>query len=107
MPGPTRSGPALEDTPEADPIAVLGEIRATLTDIIGEDYVDDIEIGMSTSFRDDLDLESIEFVALGEALASRYGEYVDFAGWIASMDVDEIIGLTVGDLVEHIVGSYG
>ncbi|MBO0730729.1 MAG: acyl carrier protein [Acidimicrobiaceae bacterium] len=107
MPGPTRSGAALEGTPEADPTAVLAEVRSTLTDIIGEDYVEDIDIGMSTSFRDDLDLESIEFVALGEALANRYGQHVDFAGWIASMDVDEIIGLTVGNLVEHIVGSYG
>jgi acyl carrier protein len=61
---------------------------------------------MNTSFREDLDLESIEFVALGEALVGQYGEHVDFAGWISSMDVDEIIGLTVGHLVEHIVACH-
>jgi acyl carrier protein len=107
LPGPTRDGPTLQVAPEADPAAVLVAVRSMLTDIIGEDYVDDIDFGMGTSFRDDLDLESIEFVALGEALASRYGDHLDFAGWISSMDVDEIIGLTVGHLVEFIVGCHG
>ena len=62
---------------------------------------------MDTSFGDDLDLESIEFIALGEALTAHYGDRVDFAAWIATMDVDEIIGITVGRLVEHIVDSHG
>ena len=107
MPGPSRPDPTLQVAPAVDADAVLAEVRSLLTDIIGEDYVEDVEIGMSTSFRDELDLESIEFVALGEALTDRYGKQMDFAGWIASMDVDEIIGLTVGHLVDHIVGCHG
>ena len=47
----------------------------------------------------------IEFIALGEVLQARYGERIDFPAWIATMDVDEIIGMCVGQLVDHIVES--
>jgi hypothetical protein len=30
---------------------------------------------------------------------------VDFVGWMASMELDEIIALTVGDLVDFVAGS--
>ena len=86
---------------------VLDVVRTIIANVIGEDYVQELEIDMETSFHDDLDIESIEFVALGEALIDRYGHRVNLAAWIASMDVDEIIGMTVGRLVEHIAGSDG
>ena len=58
---------------------------------------------LETSFEKDLELESIEFVALAEKLQERYGKSVDFVGWLSSKELDEIIGLTVGELVEFIV----
>ncbi len=86
---------------------VLAVVRMMLADVIGEDYVAEIDIAADTAFYDDLDIESIEFVALGEALEARYGERVDFPAWIATMEVDDIIAMTVGDLVAHIVASHG
>jgi len=86
---------------------VLDAVRTIIANVIGEDYVQELEIDMDTSFHEDLDIESIEFVALGEALGERYGERVDLAGWIASMDVDDIIDMKVGRLVEHIVSCDG
>lgn len=61
------------------------------------------EITLETSFNEDLELESIEFVALAEKIQQHYGEKVDFAAWLASMELDRILALRVGDLVEHIV----
>ena len=55
------------------------------------------------AFDEDLELESIEFVALAEQLLERYGEQVDFVGWLATMELDEIIALTVGQLVDFVV----
>jgi acyl carrier protein len=72
---------------------------------MGEDYVADIDIDLDTSFNADLEVESIEFVALSEVLRERYGDEVDFVAWIADMEVDEIIALTVGELVAFIVES--
>ena len=59
-------------------------------------------ITLTTSFNGDLELESIEFVALAERLQQHYGAQVDFVGWISAKELDAIIGLTVGELVEFI-----
>lgn len=101
---PSPPGGASDGADEAAVLAVVGDL---LAEVIGEDYVSEIEIGRDTAFHDDLDIESIEFVALGELLEERYGSRVDFPGWIATMEVDDIIGMTVGQLVDHIVAGHG
>ena len=53
---------------------------------------------------DDLELESIEFVALAEELTERYGEQVDFVGWLADLELDALVTMTVGQLVEFVAG---
>jgi acyl carrier protein len=83
---------------------VLAELSAMIVEVIGEDYLLDVAITMDTSFQDDLEIESIEFVALSEKLYERYDK-VDFVEWIADKDLDEIIGLRVGELVELIAAS--
>ena len=81
---------------------VLEEVRASLVQVIGEDYLLDVPIEMDTTFESDLQVESVEFVALAERLAERYGERVDFVSWIAELELDELIHLRVGQLVEFI-----
>ena len=88
--------------PGGSPDEVLDAVSAMITEVVGEDYLLAIEIDMETSFNDDLEMESIEFVALAEQLANTYGERVDFVAWIADLELDEIIGMTVGQLVEYI-----
>lgn len=87
----------------ASPDQVLDTVARLLREVIGEDWVDEVEIGPGTSFSEDLELESIEFVALAEQLQAVYGDRVDFVGWLSSMELDEIIGLRVGQLVDHVV----
>jgi acyl carrier protein len=82
---------------------VLGDVTRMLREVIGEDWAEDFEIGMETSFSKDLELESIEFVALAEQIASEYGKRVNLAGWLATMDLEQILALRVGQLVEYIV----
>ena len=96
MPGPDLRN---EDARQAS--LVLDVVRTILADVIGEDYVSMMEIGPETSFQSDLEIESIELVAMGEQLQERYA-HVDFAAWLSTMEVDEIIAMTVGDLVDHI-----
>jgi acyl carrier protein len=83
---------------------VLTEVTEMITEVIGVDELVGLEIGLETSFQEDLEVESIEFVALSERLMARYGNDVDFVGWMAGMELDEIIALTVGDLVAFVVG---
>ena len=84
---------------------MLGAVRAILVEVIGPEYAIDLSIEMDTAFDDDLGLESIEFVALAEQLQDRYGRDVDFIAWLATKELDEIIALTVGDLVAFIAAS--
>lgn len=79
----------------------LAVVRALLAEVMGED-AGDLAIDLDTSFNADLELESIEFVVLSEALQARYGDAVDFVGWISKKELDEIIALTVGDLVDFL-----
>jgi acyl carrier protein len=89
-------------TSERDKEEVLDVVAAYIRDVIGEDWVLEKPIAMETSFGSDLELESIEIVALSEKLEARYGEQIDLAGWLSGMEFKEIVGLTVGELVEHI-----
>ncbi len=90
-------------TMTANSEAVLAEVARMVREVIGEEWVEEVPIAMATSFARDLELESIEFVALAERLREKYGRSVDFAGWLAGMELNQIIELNVGELVEFIV----
>ncbi|MYT25263.1 acyl carrier protein [Streptomyces sp. SID7760] len=81
---------------------VLAEITGMLVEILGDEFLIAEEVTMSTSFNEDLALESIEFVALAELLYERYGSEVDLMGFLAEKDMDAILAMSVGDLVTHI-----
>ena len=84
------------------PELVLERLAALLREVIGEAWADDVPITAETSFNRDLELESIEFVSLSERLQTEYGRKVDFAGWLADMELDQIIHLRVGQVVDFI-----
>jgi acyl carrier protein len=81
---------------------VLLEVARLIREVVGEAWIEEKAIGLETSFGHDLELESIEFVALGERLQIHFGRSVDFVGWLSGKELDEILGLKVGDLVDFI-----
>ena len=91
--------------PSTDPVDVLAELERILVDVIGDDLMLDGPLAMDTSFSDDLQLESIEFVALAEELLTTYGEKVDFVSWMSGMELDQVVALTAGEVVDFVVTS--
>lgn len=87
------------------PGAILTAVAEMISTVIGDDEMLGLEITLETSFADDLELESIEFVSLAEEIKAFYGEQVDFVEFLASKELDEIMTLTVGDLVEHVAAN--
>ena len=81
---------------------ILRRVERAIVAVAGDEILLAGPIGMQTSFNADLELESIEFVALAEKLQEEYGVNVDFVGWISKKELDDIIALTVGELVEFI-----
>ncbi|MCW1249513.1 phosphopantetheine-binding protein [Acaricomes phytoseiuli] len=87
----------------ADPEQVLAEISSILSDMVQEYGLDDVEITRETSFQEDLELESIDLVSFGGKLREHYGSRVNFAAFFGSLDLDEIIEMRVGRLVDYVV----
>jgi acyl carrier protein len=85
-----------------DSPTILRTVEQLLVEIVGDEIALTGPMTMATSFSTDLELESIEFVALAEKLQQHYGAQVDFVGWISQKELDQIIHLTVGELVEFI-----
>lgn len=95
-----QSRPTAADPSRAD--AILAEVTAMLVAVVGDELLVAGEVERGSSFHDDLAIESIEFVALAERLEERYGDRVDFMAFLAELDMDEILAMTVGTLVDHI-----
>jgi len=93
------------ETTATDEATVLAQLSGMLQALLEEYGLDDAEITMDTTFHDDLELESVDLVALSGQLREHYGERVNFATFIAERDLEEIIALTVGELVRYIVAS--
>ncbi|MEY9998073.1 acyl carrier protein [Streptomyces sp. V4I8] len=98
-----------------DELSVLAGITDMLRTILDEtedqgepEYgFETVEIEMETRFHRDLELESIDLVTLAGLLKDRYGDRINFAEFLADMEFEEIIELTVGRLVEYVVRSLG
>ena len=87
---------------EANRDEILRTVERLVVEVAGDEILLAGPLAMDTSFNRDLELESIEFVALAEKLQLHYGSQVDFVGWISQKELDQIIALTVGELVEFI-----
>ncbi|MFI1769419.1 acyl carrier protein [Streptomyces sp. NPDC020800] len=87
------------------------QIMAEIKDVIGtvlEGYAPDAdEIGPQTTFGDDLEMESIDLVTLSGLLTERFGPQINFAAYLAELDLDEIIDLRVGEVVAYVLRALG
>lgn len=93
------------ETTTVNEVSVLADLSGMLRLLLEEYGLDDAEITMDTKFHDDLELESVDLVGLSGQLRETYGERVNFAQFIAERELDEIIALTIGELVRYIVES--
>jgi len=82
-----------------DPRAVLDTIRRLVAETVGED----VEVARSTSFADDVELESGELVSLARRLRETYGPDVDVPAWFGELDVDDLVALTAGEVTDFVV----
>ncbi|MGH8444720.1 MAG: phosphopantetheine-binding protein [Solimonas sp.] len=83
-----------EDTLEL----VIAKIRST----INEDWIALYDITAETRFNDDLEIESIEFVKIAEAIQHHYGAQIDIVAWLSGKSIQELIGLSVGELAAYV-----
>jgi len=80
----------------------LAEMAQTLAAATGDESLLSAGISAATLLEGDLYLDSLDLAALGALLRDRYGTAVDLAGYLAGLNIDEIIGLTVGDVASYV-----
>ncbi|HMI04505.1 MAG TPA: hypothetical protein VK541_18590 [Pedobacter sp.] len=82
-----------------DTVVVLKQF---ITEVIGEEFVEEMDIDMNSSFTKDLEMDSIEIVSFSEKIKAHYGDQIDFTGWLSNMDLDQLINLNLGMIVNYI-----
>jgi acyl carrier protein len=81
---------------------IFEQLKQFISEIIGFEYVEELNITMESVFTKDLEMDSIEIVAFAEKVKGKYGEKIDFVGWLSGMDMEEIISLSLGRIVTFI-----
>ncbi|MBV9446262.1 MAG: acyl carrier protein [Streptosporangiaceae bacterium] len=90
-----------DDTAPADDTA-LADMAGALAAATGDDSLLSAGITATTRLEGDLYLDSLDVAALGAVLRDRFGTTVDLAGYVAGLDIDQIIALTVGDIAAYV-----
>jgi acyl carrier protein len=81
---------------------IFALLKQFITEVIGEEFVEDMDITRESSFTRDLEMDSIEIVSFSEKVKSHFGEHVDFTGWLSAMDLDQLINLKLDDIIKYI-----
>lgn len=81
---------------------ILDKLKIFMKEVIGDEWIDESDIDFDTSIANDIEMESIEIVELAEKITNHYGSTVSFVAWMSTMDIDRIINLTVGEIVDYI-----
>lgn len=82
---------------------VFEVLHQFISDIIGADIAEELDITQNSNFTKDLEMDSIELVAFAEKVRLRYGTDIDFTKWLSAMDLEQIVKLNIGDIVNFIV----
>ena len=81
---------------------IFAVLKTFITEVIGEEFVEDMDITRESSFTRDLEMDSIEIVSFSEKVKAHFGEHIDFTGWLSGMDLDQLINLKLDDIINHI-----
>lgn len=85
--------------------SVQSTVVTTIIEVVGEEFYEEAEIGLDSTFAEDIDLESMEVMEIAERLIETYGEKVDFPGWFAEMELEDLVTMTLGTVVDFVVTS--
>lgn len=93
---------AVASTAKLNSNEIFDLMKQFITEVIGVEFVEEMDITMESSFTKDLEMDSIEIVSFSEKIKAHFGEQIDFTGWLSNMDLDQLINLNLGTIVNYI-----
>jgi acyl carrier protein len=84
---------------------ILAGIITMLRQVTGEDARWAGDITPASRIEADLRIDSLELAALGDLLQETYGDVVDLPGYLAGLDIGQIVALSVGDLAAYVAAA--
>jgi len=80
----------------------LPVVAALICEATGDTADRATEITADTLLEADLGIDSLAVAELNVLLRDRFGSGIDLVAFLGTLDIDQIINLTVGDLVAHL-----
>jgi hypothetical protein len=87
------------------PTPTQATVAELLREVTGESAEWLAGLGPATRLDGDLFLDSLEVAALGEGLAARYGPAVDLAGFLAGLQFEALLELSIADVASYVDGA--
>jgi len=84
---------------------VHSTVEEAIVKVVGRWYYDECQVGLDSTFAEDIELESMEVMEISESLIDTYEGRVDFVTWFSSMELEDLVELTMRDVVDFIVRS--
>jgi acyl carrier protein len=81
---------------------LVGEVVALLQRVVGDDPRWADRVTPSARLDQDLRLDSLEVTALAGLLRDAYGDRVDLAAFMAGLDFEALVALTVADVAGYV-----
>jgi acyl carrier protein len=80
-------------------------VVSTIIEVVGQEFYEESEITLASTFSEDVELESTEVMEIAERLMETYEDKVDFVAWFGEMELEDLVDLTLRDLIEFMVRS--
>ncbi len=84
---------------------ILENLKQFIAEIIGADIAEELNITENSVFTKDLEMDSIEIVSFAEKVKLKYGKEIDFTSWLSGMDLDQLVDLSLNDIIEFIINA--
>ena len=84
---------------------IFEQLKQFISEIIGADVAEELNIAYDSVFTKDLEMDSIEIVAFAEKVNDYYGRKIDFISWLYSMELSKLINLSLGSIVNLILDT--
>lgn len=81
-------------------------VKELLTEVIGAEFIEEYSLEPDSTLTGDLEMESIEIVELTEKIKNKFSDAGNMPEWIAKLSLEQLIALTIGDIVEFIDNAH-